>query len=145
MTESNRLRVTIGAIDEDGEYRHVFVGMCTRERVAQIMWDILDECGLPVLEIHSRHDRFGKVLLDERTLEKTMKRFAAVSCKKSDRLAEKQAEQLIESVEDPKSGLIVHAYYRLDDVLHNVTGPAAWVQEQIKQAETIQKRLTSKR
>lgn len=134
MERDKMMRVTIGAIDEDGGYRHVFVGMSDRRRVQQIMSDILAEDGLPVLDVHSKHDRFGDVIQGGGIAE-AVKRAAAASCAKSSRLSPEQAGQLIDAVKRPDGGLVAHAYFRVGDVIHNVTGPASWVREQIEWAE----------
>lgn len=62
MSKDNRMRVTIGAIDEDGEFSSVYAGMCTRSRCMEIMQDIMDEDGLPILEVFGKHDKFGEEL-----------------------------------------------------------------------------------
>jgi len=62
MSEDNRMRITIGAIDEDGEFNSVYAGMCTRARCMEIMQNIMDEDSLPILEVFGKHDKFGEEL-----------------------------------------------------------------------------------
>lgn len=80
MDLSNRMRITIGAIDEDGEFSSVYAGMCTRARCMEIMQDILDKDSLPVLEVFGKHDKFGEEL-------------PAAKVTKSDKVSEAQNQE----------------------------------------------------
>ena len=77
MKQDTRMRVTVGAIDEDGEFSNVYAGMCTRARCMEIMQDILDEDGLPILEVFGKHEKFGeelpKVVKSEKLTEEQKK------------------------------------------------------------------------
>lgn len=124
MSDDKRMRVSIGAIDEDGEYSTVYLGGCTRARAMEIMQDILDESGLPVLDILGKHERPGDAV----------PKAGRTKCVKADRLTPEQMLQLTAKIKPVPGQMIVHAEFVRDGLRHMLTGPASWVQEQIAEA-----------
>lgn len=124
MSKDKLMRASIGAIDEDGEYCTVYAGTCTRARAAQIMQDILDEDGLPILEIFGKHEKLGDELPRPKLVKVT----------KLETVQADQVGRIMEQIKHDPTQMIVHAEFNSDGLRYMLTGPADWVQEQINQA-----------
>lgn len=124
MSKDKLMRASIGAIDEDGEFCTVYAGTCTRARAAEIMQDILDEDGLPILEIFGKHEKLGDDL----------HRTKMVKVTKAETIQTDQVARIMEHIKPDPTQLIVHAEFNRNGLRYAMTGPADWVQEQINKA-----------
>ena len=69
MSKDKKMRVTIGVFDEDGEFHNEIAGEMSHREIKRIMTEILEEDGLPVLEVHGKHEKPNPAESAQRVLE----------------------------------------------------------------------------